>query len=747
METDQLKNELYDVEHPDSPKNLINRELGLLAFQRRVLDEAKDKTNPLIERIRFLSILGSNMDEFFMVRVGGLYVQNVEGVKDLSMDGRTPAEQLAEIRKEALQIMKESRAYFNDKLKPELNEDGIHVLGYDELEEKQKQAVDTYFHNVVFPVLTPLAFDPGHPFPHISNLSLNLAVVLEDQNGNQRFARVKVPSSLPQMVPLKRSSGSVRRDGTVPYHHYFVWLYEVIMANLGELFPGMIVVEAHPFHITRNADFEIQEVEADDLLLTVEEKVRRRRFGPVVRLMVFDNMPDYILEILMENLGVHKLDVYILDDKPLNLVSLESLTSVDRYDLRYSQYTPRIPTRLRVSNEMDEPPIFTAMQQSNIYLHHPYDSFVPVVEFLQTAARDPNVLAIKQTLYRVGSNSPVVDALLEACRDYGKQVAVLVELKARFDEESNIGWARLLEQEGVHVTYGLMGLKTHTKIAMVIRKEGDTIRRYVHLGTGNYNHITANLYEDIGMFTTDEAIGADATDLFNFLTGYSYKSDYRKLLVAPINLREELEKRIRREIEHKKEHGHGYLIFKSNAIIDPGMISLLYQASQAGVKIILIVRGVCSLRPGIEGLSENIRVVSVLGRYLEHSRIYYFHNGGNEEIFMGSADLMPRNLDRRVETLFPIENKDAINYIRDQILRVYLRDNTKARLMRPDGSYFRVHPRNGAEPFSIQEHFMYHRVIPEIDLEDDDFIGGNEKGSKHKEPVEKEPDTEKKKSK
>ena len=709
----------YDVDDVNSPKNLINRELGLLEFQRRVLDEAKDESTPLLERVRFLSILGSNLDEFFMVRVGGLYLQNMEGIQTISMDGRTPAEQLAEIRQEAHDLMVDGRQYFQEVLNPQLEVAGIHLLGYEHLSSKQQETLKQYYQEIVFPVLTPLAFDPGHPFPHISNLSVNLAVLLRDEDGLEHFARVKVPDNLGYLVPLKRSSGGVRKDGTVPYHHYFVWLYDVIIANLSSLFPGMEIVEAHPFHITRNADFEIQEIEADDLMYTIEEEIRKRRFGPVVRLLIFDRMPEHMLNILVENLRVERRDVYRLKYAPLTLGSLSQMTSIDRFDLHFPQFQPRVPNFLRVEGVSEEPLIFTAIRKGNFFLHHPYDSFLPTIDFLNTAARDPKVVAIKATLYRVGKNSPVVRALLEASRDYGKQVAVLVELKARFDEESNIEWARMLEQEGVHVTYGVMGLKTHAKVIMVVRNEGDVMRRYLHLGTGNYNHITAQLYEDIGMFTCDETLAEDAADLFNALTGYSRKADYKKLLVAPVNLRQAIEEKIVREITHQQNGHKGYLIFKINSLVDPRMIQKLYLASQAGVKIVLLVRGVCALRPGIKGLSENIRVISILGRYLEHSRIYYFHNGGQEEIWMGSADLMQRNLDRRVETLFPVEDKDAINYIRSQILRVYLRDNTKARMMKPDGTFYRLKPQDGADIFSVQEHFMYHRKPLERDIEQD----------------------------
>ncbi len=683
------------------PALYINRELSLLEFQRRVLGEARDEHNPLLERVKFLAIVDSNLEEFFMVRVGGLRMQRAAGVMDLSIDGHTPAQQLAEIRKVAMKLMQESRAYWNAVLVPALNKNGIRIMNYKDLTENQCDAISRYFSEYIYPVLTPLAYDTGHPFPHISNLSLNLAVMLKDKDGTRRFARLKVPSSLPPLVPLKRSSGGVRRNGTVPFSHYFVPLEQVIVANLDKLFPGLEVEEAYPFHVTRNAEYQIQELEALDLLDMMEESVRRRRFGQVVRLLVTEKMPKNIRAILQDNLRVDNNDVYVLD-MPLRLSGLMQLVKLERYDLKDKPFVPATPAILRGTGDDNPEAVFSAIRQGEILLHHPYDSFAPVVNFLRAAARDPDVLTIKQTLYRVGNNSPVVQALLEAVRDYGKQVAVLVELKARFDEESNIGWCKMLEQEGVHVTYGLTGLKTHSKVALVVRREGDHIRRYMHLGTGNYNHITAQTYEDLSLFTADDAIGADTTDLFNYLTGYSYKADYQKLLVAPINLRARLEELIRREIELQKKGEQGYMILKVNAIVDKPMIALLYEASQAGVKMDLIVRSMCSLRPGIKHLSENIRVISVVGRFLEHSRIYYFHNGGDERVYMGSADLMPRNLNERVEVLFPVEDPRYIRYVRDDILATYLADNMKARLMSADGSYKHLTPGKAAD-VNVQE--------------------------------------------
>jgi polyphosphate kinase len=695
-------------DHSDSAL-FINRELSALEFQRRVLEEAMDKNNPLLERVKFIAIVGSNLDEFFMVRVAGLKKQVDAGVHDAPPDGLSPEEQLAEIRKVSSQLMRQASEYFCKELVPALKQVGIHIYNYNELTVRQKNSVESYFNEVVFPVLTPLAFDPGHPFPHISNLSLNLAVLLRDQKGKEHFARIKVPNTLPRLVPIKRSSGGVKKDGTIPRAHYFVWLEQVITANINKLFPGMRIEEVYPFRVTRDADMAIQELEAADLLESMEQTVRQRRFGSVVRLSILDSMSPRIRDILMENLDIEHNDIYPLPG-PLGRSDLMGLYGINRYDLKDAPFKPAIPWRLR-KVEWEEPEQFyEAIRAGDILLHHPYDSFMPVIHFLKIAARDPQVLAIKQTLYRVGKNPPVVDVLLEAAEN-GKQVAVLVELKARFDEESNIGWARKLEREGVHVIYGLLGLKTHSKVALVVRKEGDGIRRYLHLATGNYNAVTAGLYEDLGMFTCDDAIGADASSMFNYITGYSVVNEYKKLLVAPINLREKMQALINREIDHQQQGNPGHLIFKANSLVDKDIIKLLYRASQAGVKVDLLVRGICCLRPGITGISENIRVVSIVGRFLEHSRCYYFRNGGNDEIYLGSADLMPRNIDRRVEVLFPVQDAEIIHYLRDELLTAYQRDNVKARHLQPDGSYVRHSPENQDGLFNVQEWLIKSRQI------------------------------------
>ena len=682
---------------------VLNRELSLLEFQRRVLDEALDERNPLLERLKFLAIFGSNMDEFFMVRVSGIRKQVEARIMEVFPDGLTPPEALAAMRKVSLELYGNALHFFNKKLVSKLDKEGVHILDYPKLNEVQAKKVNDYFHEVVYPVLTPLALDPGHPFPHISNLSLNLAIVIKDKKGNEKFARLKVPDTLPRFVAIKRSSGGSRKDGTIPHHHYFVWLEQVIMANLAPLFPGLEVVAAYPFRIIRDADVEIQEIEADDLLETMQQSIRKRKFGSVVQVEVHENMPPAVRQLLIDNLEIRENDVYV-SPAPLGLSSLWQIYgNVERHDLKFPVYHPVVPKVFE--NALLVGDIFEAIKRGNILMHQPYDSFSPVVDFLKAAARDPNVLAIKQTLYRVGQNAPVVEALLEAS-ERGKQVAVLVELKARFDEESNIGWAKMLEEAGVHVVYGLVGLKTHCKVTMVVRKEGEGIRRYLHLGTGNYNAVTARIYEDIGIFTCDEAIGSDVTDLFNYLTGYSTKQHFKKLLVAPVNLRTGLEKLIRREIEHAKAGRPAHLIFKVNSVVDPMFIELLYEASQAGVKVDLLARGMCCLRPGVKGVSDNIKVTSIVGRYLEHSRVFYFHNNGKEEIYMGSADLMRRNQDHRVEVVFPVENPDHIHYLRDRMLATYLSDNVRARVMKSDGTYVRLKPPSEDKAVDVQEWLM-----------------------------------------
>jgi polyphosphate kinase len=690
------------------PLLYINRELSLLAFQKRVLEEAQDEANPLLERVRFTSIVGSNLDEFFMVRVAGLKRQLEAGTLEVGPDGMSPAEQIDAIRSEVTTLMTNASRCYHKQLAPALEEAGIQLRTFDELNEKQKARALKYFTATVFPVLTPLAFDPGRPFPHISNLSVNLAALIRDREGEQRFARIKVPGGLPQLIavdPVPRTKG--RKKFT---HQTFVWLEDLIRSNLERLFPGMKVVEAFPFHVTRDADIEIQELEAGDLLETTEEGLRQRRFGDVVRLIVDHDMPASMLRILINNLETTRADVYRVRS-PLSLSRLKYIADIDIPELKYPPFVPSVPAVLEYDPEEED--IFSVIRRRDVLLHHPFNSFQPVVDLLRKAAEDDGVLAIKMTLYRVGQNSPVVKALLEAMEN-DKQVATLVELKARFDEGSNIEWAKALERVGVHVVYGLVGLKVHSKIALIIRKEGDEIRRYLHLGTGNYNPVTAHLYTDIGLFTVDEELADDATEFFNYLTGYSDKRDYKKLLVAPINMRRRLVELIEREIKHHKRRGGGRILFKMNALVDAEMIRLLYEASRAGVQVDLLVRGICCLRPGLPGVSDNIRVISIVGRFLEHSRIYYFRNNGDDEIFVGSADLMPRNLNRRVEVLFPIQDERIIRFLRDEVLELYLADNVKARLMRADGIYVRRERRRGIPAINAQRELLEkNRVIAE----------------------------------
>ena len=680
------------------PALYLNRELSHLEFQRRVLEEARDRRNPLLERVKFLSIFGSNIDEFFMVRVAGLTQQIENGVQEPGMDGRCPSETLEAIRDVVGRLVSGAYDFLREELIPALETNHIRLLNLADLSLEQRAQLDTFFAEKVFPVLTPLAFDPGRPFPHISNLSLNIAVAVREPGGSEHFARVKVPDTLPQLLPV-----AVPPGGNPTSREYaFVWLEQLIIANLHHLFPGLEILRAHVFHLTRDAEVAIKELETDDLLETIEEAVWQRRFRDAVRLQVDSRIPASMIEFLAGKLELDSSDIYRVHG-PLDLSRLRHLLSLDRPDLKDKPFLPYTPSGF-ASKEDD---LFDLIRQQDQLLHHPYESFQPVVEFLRRAARDPDVLAIKMTLYRLGRNSPIVEALLEAVEN-GKQVAVVVELKARFDEESNIEWARAMEREGVHVVYGLLGLKVHSKVILVVRREGDSIRRYCHLATGNYNPATARLYTDLGLFTCDEEIGADATDLFNYLTGYSHKKTFRKLLVAPLNLRQRIEEMIQREIDIQRQGGKGRLILKMNALEDGPVIKLLYQASQAGVNVDLIVRGACCLRPQTPGVSENIHVRSLLGRFLEHSRIFYFRNNGSEECYLGSADLMPRNLNRRVEVLFPVTQPEMIKRLRDEVLHSYLHDEIGARHMHQDGSYSPKSRRAGSD---CQAWFLSQRTI------------------------------------
>jgi polyphosphate kinase len=673
----------------------LNRELSWLRFNQRVLGEALDARQPLLERVKFLAIFSSNMDEFFMVRVAGIRQQIDAGVIEPSPDGLSPIEQMALIKPVVDQLTDLQRRCWSHDVLPQLKAHGIFVCDYQELNTEQRRAVRQLFYEEIFPVLTPLAFDPGHPFPHISNLSLSLAVVVNDPRHGERFARVKVPEVLPRLMRVPSQDGQ----------HVFVWLEQVIAAHVDTLFPGMHVPETYPFRVTRNGDVDLQEEEAADLLRTIEHGIRQREFGRAVRLAVDQSIPQRILDILIENLEVTPSDVYRVTG-PLGLAELMQLSNIDRPDLKYPPFMPRVP---EVFEETEDP--FSVIQSGDVLLHHPYDSFMPVVDFISAAAEDPQVLAIKQTLYRVGRNTPLVQALMRA-RDNGKQVTVLVELKARFDEGNNIEWAKQLEGAGVHVVYGLLGLKTHCKAALIVRKERDGIRRYIHLSTGNYNVTTAHLYTDIGILTADPEFGADTSDLFNYLTGYSAQRTYRKFLVAPVNMRQSIMSLIEREIRHHQATGNGSLIFKMNTLTDPQLIEALYHASAAGVQIDLIVRGVCCLRPGVPGLSETIRVRSLVGRVLEHSRVYYFYNGGRQEVYLSSADLMSRNLDRRVEVMIPIQAPHLVRRLREQVLDAYLRDTAKSQILLPDGSY--VPPDASLPPFDAQAWLLQGVLIDPI---------------------------------
>ncbi|MGO8671447.1 MAG: polyphosphate kinase 1 [Capsulimonadaceae bacterium] len=692
----------------DDPALYLNRELSWLSFNDRVFAEMRDLDNPLLERLKFLAIGHSNLDEYYMVRVSGIQQHASAGLADLSADGLNHQEQLDNLRARVEPMLRQAAEYFKSTLNPELRRAGIRILEYDELSRAQRGALRDYFKQEIFPVLTPLALGPGHPFPHISSLSLNLAVVVRDPEVGERFARMKVPGVLPRFVPCPPDHGETAdaRTAGESSHPCYVWLEQVIAANLQVLFPGLEVVESQPFRVTRDADIELQEDEASDLLSTVEQGLQQRQFGDVCRLELNVSMHARLREMLVDHLRMDARDVYAIDG-PLGLSDLMQLMKIDRPDLKFPSFVPVVPPPL----DDRQASIVGLIGQHDLLLHHPYDSFAPVIDLIATGSRDAAVLAIKQTLYRVGSNSPIVKLLADA-RDDDTQVAVLVELKARFDEENNIEWARALEDAGVHVVYGLVGLKTHCKVCLLVRKERDgKLRRYVHLGTGNYNPTTARAYTDVSFFTARDDIAADVSEIFNLLTGYSHQRFYRKLLVAPVNLRQRLTELIEREAENARNGRPARMILKTNTLSDEAIIRALYGAAQAGVRIDLIVRGVCCLRPGVVGVSENIRVVSIVGRFLEHSRIYYFENGGDSDIYMGSADLMRRNLDRRVEILFPVEDPELRRRVKEDMLEVYLRDTKDATELLPDGHYVPVLPPLDAqghpeERFSAQEWFL-----------------------------------------
>jgi polyphosphate kinase len=656
----------------------INRELSWVEFNRRVLALAEDPTTPLLERARFLAIFATNLDEFYMVRVAGLKRQVEAGLQKRSSDGLSPLDQIRAISDRVMANAQRHAELFINDVKPALMEEGIRLLRWGDLDDNQKKELDQFFEHRMFAVVTPLAVDPGHPFPYISNLSLNLAVLVRDPKTSvTHFARVKVPPVLPRFLQLESEPTA------------FVPIEDVIAANLDELFPGMDIVEHHVFRVTRNADLEVNDDGAEDLLVALEEELSRRRFSPAVRLEIGTSMPAHVLRLLIRELQVDEDDVHPLPG-PLALASLWDLYDLDRPDLKDEPFSPVTHPDLA---PLEEQPanMFKVLRTKDVLVQHPYDSFSSsVLRFIQQAAADPKVLAIKQTLYRTSGESPIVEALIDAA-DAGKQVVVLVEIKARFDERANINWARTLEQAGCHVVYGVMGLKTHCKLCLVVRQEGDDLKRYVHVGTGNYNTKTARIYEDLGLLTSEPQLGVDVSDLFNYLTGYSRHVNYETMLVAPQSMRAEIVEMIQRESDHARAGGDSGISMKLNALVDETVIDALYEASQAGVPISLLVRGICSLRPGVPGLSETIRVRSILGRFLEHSRILRFHNDGQDDFYIGSADMMHRNLDRRVETLVRLQAHESKERLAS-IFALAFEDNMSSWDLSADGTWVRATP-------------------------------------------------------
>ncbi|MBM3996515.1 MAG: polyphosphate kinase 1 [Planctomycetes bacterium] len=675
----------------DDPSLYINRELSWLAFNRRVLDEALDPGVPLLERIKFLAICASNLDEFFMVRVGGLQQKVAAGINVGSgADRMAPRDQLAAISTTVREMLQAGNQCLREQLLPALEKEGLLIRTHKDLGDKQKDVLTAAFRRDIFPVLTPLAIDQGHPFPHLLNKSLNLAVLLKrPRETDRRLAVVQVPAVLPRFVQQKTDAG-----------YTLIPLETVIRLHLPDLFPGMEIEHATVFRVSRNSEYEIDDDEVEDLLKTIEEEVRKRRRGFAVRLEIEANAHPLINNYLMQALDLEATDVYPSDDL-LDLTGLFQVYNLPGYpSLRDPQFVAQ-----QVTEFVNAPNVFAAIKARDILVHHPYESFSHVVEFIETAARDDRVLAIKQTLYRTSSDSPIVKAL-QLAADNGKQVTAVIELKARLDEERNIAWARELEKAGVHVVFGFVGLKTHCKVALVVRREEDGIRRYVHMATGNYNPTTARVYTDLGFFTCNNDFCDDASALFNYLTGYSELPQWRKLIVAPSRMQAFMIERIQQEAENAKAGRTGRIIAKINGLLEPAVIQALYRASQAGVKIDLICRGVCALRPGIPGISENIRVISIVDRFLEHSRIFYFHNNGDSQVYVGSADWMDRNLSRRVEVAFPVDHTELKNRLVHEILALGLADNAKARELLPDGAYRRVQRGVDQPPMRSQERFL-----------------------------------------
>jgi polyphosphate kinase len=677
-----------DVELPAD--RFANRELSWLAYSERVLAQAEDPRQPLLERVKFLAIFASNLDEFTMVRVAGLKRRVDMGLQVPSPDGLSPKELLSALAARVGQLAERHARCFREDVNPALAAEGIHIRRWDALDEEERARLADYFRSKVFPVLTPLAVDPAHPFPYISGLSLNLAVLVRDPDGgSQRFARVKVPNNVPRFVVVSQT----------PIEAEYLPLEDLIAAHLSMLFPGMEVVEHHLFRVTRNADVEVEDDRDEDLLQALERELMRRKFGPAVRLEVTDEIDEEVVELLVDEIEVSSEDVNHLPGL-LDLTSLWQIYDLDRPALKERPFVPA--TNPRFADGETPKSVFATLREGDVLVHHPYESFATSVQrFIEHAAADPRVLAIKQTLYRTSGDSPIVDALIDAA-EAGKQVVALVEIQARFDEQANIKWARALERAGCHVVYGVVGLKTHCKTALVVRQEGGQIKRYAHIGTGNYNPKTARMYEDLGLFTADEAICADITDLFNVLTGYSRQTEYRSLLVAPQRLRAGLIERIEREIEHARAGGEASIQFKTNHLVDEQTIDALYRASQAGVQIDLLVRTTCAIKSGVPGLSENIKTRSILGRFLEHSRVYYFGNGCEPEYWIGSADLMHRNLDRRVEVLCQVSDVHATEYLRE-FLDMAFDPDTSAWELQPAGNWVRS---GGPQQNDFQELLM-----------------------------------------
>jgi polyphosphate kinase len=695
------------------PQYYLSRELTWLEFNSRVLHEAMDERTPLLERLKFMGIFSSNLDEFFMVRIAAIAQQIEAKVSQLTPDGRTPTEQLAVASARVQQLVTQQHHHFETVLRPAMIQQGIYLLDYFDLNQEQCSYLQSYFEEQIFPVLTPLAVDPGHPFPYISNLSLNLAVAIKHPDtGEELFARVKVPQVLPRFISLPTELQVVDRTHPLQANRdrAQIWtgipLEQLIAHNLESLFPGMNIQDCFTFRVTRNADISVAEDEADDLLQAIEHGLRKRRKGgSTVRIEVDSVMPSQIRRMLQEELEVTEQNIYEVNGM-LGLGDLMSFLALPIPELKDPPWSAIVPTALRrLKTNDDSGNFFNLIAQKDLLFHHPYQSFPDTVErFITCAANDSKVLAIKMTLYRTTGDSHILKSLIKAAEN-GKQVSVLIELKARFDEQNNINLARKLEQAGVHVVYGLVGLKTHTKVVLVVRREDEKIRRYVHIGTGNYNAKTSKIYTDVGLFSCRPELGADLTDLFNYLTGYSQQKSYRKLLVSPVNTRESFDRLIDREIEHVRSGKTGRIVVKMNALVDPKTIEHLYRASQAGVSIDLIVRGMCCLRPGVLGVSENIRVISIIGRFLEHSRIYYFQNGGDAKVFIGSADWMTRNLDRRVEVITPIEDPEISSDLQE-ILGIMLSDNRQAWDMQADGSYTQRRPLPGMAEQSTQQILM-----------------------------------------